>query len=211
MRNFVRFLAFLVLSGSLPDTLLAQSNLWDRRDINTATMFHDYRARRIGDILTIVIEETTGSDNQESRNMGKKTTAGTTASGTGSTSGGPLALVLQSFGYNVDLESTSQRTFNGTNATSIDRKFTDKMSFIVVDVLPNGNLIVQGSRQRMITRELRTLHVQGIVRPADIGPNNTVLSQFVADLRFAYEGKGPESRYTNQNYGGRLWNILWPY
>ncbi len=63
------------------------------------------------------------------------------------------------------------------------------MSFIVVDVLPNGNLVVEGCRQRLITREMRTLRLRGIVRPADIGPFNTVQSQYIANLYFTYEGR----------------------
>jgi flagellar L-ring protein FlgH len=211
MRRFGWLFTLMLLSCVLPNTLQAQGNLWERRDVNTSTMFHDYRARRVGDILTIVIEETTGADNQESRNMKKNTAAGTQASATGTSSGTALQTVLQSFGFTLDLENASQRSFNGSNATSIDRKFTDRMSFVVVAVLPNGNLVVQGSRQRMVTRELRTLRLQGLVRPADIGPFNTVQSQFIADLRFSYDGKGPESNYTNQNWGGRIFNALWPF
>ena len=77
--------------------------------------------------------------------------------------------------------------------------------------MPNGNLIVEGYRQRMITREMRTLKVMGIVRPADIGPLNTVQSQYLANLHITYDGRGPESSYTNQGWGGRIFNKIWPF
>jgi flagellar L-ring protein precursor FlgH len=188
---------------------LSAQTLWDRRDQNMSTLFHDYRARNVGDVLTVFIEETTGFDAQEKRELDKKTSSDFTFNGTGSTSG--LSGVLRSFGYALDINNASARTFAGNNNSSIDRKFTDRMSFTVVYVMPNGNLIVEGYRQRLITREMRTLRLQGIVRPADIGPYNTVHSQFIGDLRILYEGKGPESSYTNQNYGGRLFNKLWPF
>ena len=72
------------------------ATLWDRRDRNMSTMFHDYRARNIGDVLTVFIEETTGFDAQEKREMDKKTTSDMNFGGTGSTSG--LAAVLSKFG-----------------------------------------------------------------------------------------------------------------
>jgi flagellar L-ring protein precursor FlgH len=208
MRTPLWLLSLLLLPLFSTDHLGAQT-LWDRRDRNMATLFHDYRARNIGDVLTVFIEETTGFDAQEKRALDKKTNADANIGGTGSTSN--LGGILRSFGYALDLNTSSARTFAGNNNSSIDRKFTDRMSFIVTDVLPNGNLIVEGYRQRMITREMRILRLQGIVRPSDIGPFNTVQSQFLADLRITYEGKGPESAYTNNGWGGRIFNRLWPY
>ncbi len=200
--------SLLVLLAACPERLVAQT-LWDRRDRNTVEMFHDYRARNVGDVLTVFIEETTGFDAQEKRELDKKTSSDMNFGGKGSSSA--LAGVLRSFGYGIDLNSSSARTFTGNNNSSIDRKFTDRMSFLVVNVLPNGNLVVEGYRQRMITREMRVLRLQGIVRPADIGPANTLQSQFLADLRIIYEGKGPESSYTNHGWGGRVVNKLWPF
>jgi flagellar L-ring protein precursor FlgH len=199
----------ILLLPVLEAAQLGAQTLWDRREPNMSTLFHDYRARNVGDVLTVFIEETTGFDAQEKREMDKKTSSDMNFNGTGSSSG--LAGVLRSFGFGVDLNHGSARTFAGNNTSSIDRKFTDRMSFMVVAVMPNGNLIVEGYRQRMITREMRTLRLQGIVRPADIGPYNTLQSQFLADLRITYEGKGPESSYTNNGWGGRIFNKLWPF
>jgi flagellar L-ring protein precursor FlgH len=203
------WLITLVLVPAVNPQRSAAQTLWDRRDPNVSTMFHDYRARNIGDVLTVFIEETTGFDAQETRALGKKTNSEITLNATGSQSG--LAGILRQFGYGLDLTNASNRTFAGNNNSSIDRKFTDRMSFIVTDVLPNGNLVVEGSRQRLITREMRILRLRGIVRPADIGPYNTLQSQFLADLYVSYEGKGPESAYTNHGWGGRVFNAIWPF
>ena len=62
----------------------------------------------------------------------------------------------------------------------------------------------------MLNREVRTLKVTGMVRPADIGPANTVQSSFIAQFCVSYIGKGPESAYTNQGWGGLLFNRLLP-
>jgi flagellar L-ring protein precursor FlgH len=200
----------LILAAAVPSALPAQTQtLWDRRDPSVAEMFNDMRARHVGDVLTVLIEETTGSDAQEKRLLDKKTNATSSTSGSGSTSS--LGQVLRSFGFGLDLAATSQRTFDSTANSTIARTFTDRMSFVVIDVLPNGNLVVQGCRQRMITREMRTLRLTGVVRPADIGPSNVVQSYYIANLYISYEGRGPESTSTNQNWGGRIFNKLWPY
>ena len=174
-------------------------------------MFHDFRARNIGDVLTVVIEETTNFDTQEKSNKEKQTNATTNINAQGTTSGTAMATILKTFGFTFNTQAASDRQFNGTNTSSIDRKFTDRMSFIVVNVLPNGNLVVEGCRQRVIAREVRTMRLRGIVRPGDIGPYNTLQSQYIANLTFIYEGRGPESNYTNQNWGGRLFNVIWPF
>jgi len=201
-------LATLLSAFLLPDKLCAD-NLWDRRDPNSSHLFYDYRARRVGDILTILIEETTGSDAQEKREMDKTTSSGMKFGGKGSTSA--LGEVLRSFAYDMDLSSASNRKFDGKNNSSIDRRFTDRISVMVVAVMPNGNVVFEGCRQRLISRELRTLRISGIVRPADINGENVVQSQYIANLFVSYEGRGPESAYTNQGWGGRIVNKLWPF
>lgn len=204
----VRFVVAALVAVVVPTFAQAQS-LWDRRDPNTAYMFHDYRARNVGDVLTVVIEEITGSDAQEKREMDKKTSAGSTSSAKGSSS--TLGNVLRSFSADLDLQNSSVRKFDGKSNSTMLRNFTDKLSVLVIGVDPAGNLIIEGCRQRLIAREMRTLRVRGIVRPADIGPYNTVQSQFVANLYVSYDGRGPESTYTNQNWGGRIFNKIWPH
>jgi flagellar L-ring protein precursor FlgH len=203
-----RWLMALLLLSGLPGMVRAD-NIWDRRSPYVAYMFQDYRARRVGDILTIVIDETTGADAQEKREMDKNTAAGVSLDGNGSSSS--LGQVLRNFAYDFELNTASNRKFDGKANSTIDRKFNDRLSVVVVAVLPNGNIVVEGTRQRMITREMRTLRIFAIVRPADIGAFNTVQSQYLANLRVYYEGRGPESSFTNQGWGGRIFNKLWPY
>jgi flagellar L-ring protein FlgH len=207
MRSRTWLLTLTLLAAS-PPALPAQT-LWDRRDPNVTEMFHDYRARRVGDVLTVLIEETTGSDAQEQRSLGKTTSTSLNTSGDWSASS--MGQIIKGLGFGLDFLNNSNRTFDSKANSTIDRKFTDRMSFVVINVLPNGNLVVEGCRQRMITREMRTLRLMGVVRPADIGPGNTVQSYFIANLYISYEGHGPESSSTNQNWGGRIFNKLWPF
>lgn len=183
-------------------------SLWERRNPYFANMMTDYRARNVGDLLTIVVNENTESQGLEVRAMEKKTKANAIYAFSGKTASDNAS---RSFSADFAGSGDSQRKFDGTNNSTIDRKFLDRMTVTVVGVLPNGNLLVEGYRQRMVTRELRTLRVRGVVRPADIGAFNTVQSAFIADFDVAYSGSGPESSYTNQGWWGRMWNVLWPY
>jgi flagellar L-ring protein precursor FlgH len=184
-------------------------SIWEMRDPKTAYLFQDYRARQLGDILTVVVNEITESDAQEKRNMNKQTNTSANIKLDGSSSVGNSP--TKQFASSFDGLSQSQRKFDGQANSTIDRKFGDKISAVVVDVLPNGNLIVEGYRQRIVSREVRTLKVSGIVRPADIGPFNQIQSQYIANFSVVYMGRGPETNYTNQGWGGRLMNLLWPY
>lgn len=183
--------------------------IWDRRDPQQANLFMDLRARRVGDVLTLLIDENTGFEGQEKREMEKKTNASGSISGTGSSSS--LGTVLRSFAFDLGGKNESKRGFDGKANSTIDRRFTDRMSVVVIGVQPNGNIIVEGYRQRVINREMRTLRIVGIARPNDIGPFNTLQSQFLANMQVSYFGRGPDTNYTNQNWGGRIFNVLWPY
>jgi flagellar L-ring protein precursor FlgH len=183
-------------------------SLYLRADPAAFPYTDDFRARRVGDVLTIVISEITEFGAQEKREMNKETRTGAmfNMSGKSATPG-----VSRSFSADIDGQSSSNRKFDGKANSSIDRKFVDRMGAIVVDVLPNGNLVVEGWRQRAIGRETRLLRVTGIVRPGDIDGLNTVHSQYIANFQVAYQGRGPETNFTNQGWGGRLFNIIWPH
>src|SRR5687767_4015210 len=111
-------LGTILLLAALPNCVFPQT-LWDRRDPNSAYLFHDYRARSVGDVLTIVIEENTGSDTQEKREMDKKTKLNFAATGKGSAT--TLGTLLRSFAGDLDLNGNSQRTFDGKANSTINR------------------------------------------------------------------------------------------
>ena len=85
------------------------------------------------------------------------------------------------------------------------------MQVRVVDIHPNGNLVVEGLRYRKVSDETRLLRVSGIVRPNDIDITNTISSSVIDDFRMVYEGGGVESRFTGQGWVGRFTNRIWPY
>jgi flagellar L-ring protein precursor FlgH len=184
-------------------------DIWDRRDPRYAYLFQDNRARRVGDLLTVVVSESTTANEREQRALDKNSQASGTGSFSGSTASGGGAGRTGSMGFS--LSDAFRKQFSGNAQLTSDRTFTDRMAATVVDIMPNGNLVIEGYRSRVVSGEERVLRVSGVVRPADIGVGNAVPSASIANLKLSYLGRGPASRSLNQNVGGRVVNWLWPW
>ena len=183
-------------------------SIWDRRDPRSAYLFIDNRARRVGDTLTVMVNENTGATNKEQRKMTKDTAASGKFDFKGSTTG---ASAGKSAAASVSADQSSDRSFNGSAEFDSNRVLTDSVQVTVKDIMPNGNLLIEGIRRRHVSNETRWVRVTGVVRPNDIDIANSVSSQNVADFHIVYEGGGVESRFTNQGWVGRFTNKLWPY
>lgn len=183
-------------------------NLWQRRSATQGFLFYDTQARQVGDLLTIVVREDSSIQNTDNRGMKKQTGLKSAFSFAGAADGG---FATQESTASANEALTSDRSMTGSASFRSQRAFTDMMTVTVTDVLPNGNLIVRGSRDIEIQGDIRTLVVTGVVRSYDVGPDNTVNSRLVGDLRTAYLGNGQEQAFTRQGWGGRIANKLWPF
>ena len=187
---------------------LSADSIWDRRDRRSAYLYMDNNARRVGDLLTVVFNESTTASNSEARKMSKATdaTASLSLSGKGTT-----GATTQAGSGSLTGDDSSSRTFNGSSALDSQRQLLDQFNVTVVDVLPNGNLVIEGYRKRLVQNEMRLIRVSGIVRPNDIDIPNTIQSPLIASFRISYEGTGVDSRFINQGWFGRVTNRIWPY
>lgn len=193
--------------GAFPVNARAES-IWERRDPRSAFLFYDNRARNIGDVVTIAISESTTTNERETRASEKTTSASITTTFTGSTA----SSVNKTAGsLNFNPTNATDRKFSGSSQLTSGRTFIDTMAATVVDILPNGNLVVEGYRSRVVSGEERMLKITGIVRQQDIGTANTVSSGAIANFRISYLGRGPESRYMQPSYFSRAMNLLWPW
>ena len=212
MRRWV--LAALGAVGVFPPAALADS-IWERRDPRYAFLFQDNQARRIGDILTVTVSENTVANDSDARAMSRTSSTGGQISlfGFGSTSsnGGTPTPGNAAHGVVFPLPNTNiNRSFNGSASLTVNRVFTDQLAVTVVDIMPNGNLVIEGYRSRVVAGEERVLRITGVVRQQDIGLGNLVGSSLVANFRISYLGRGPESRFVNQSLLGRAVNLIWP-
>lgn len=188
-------------------------SLWERRDPRYAYLFQDNRARAVGDVLVVTVTENTVSNEQDARQLNRTATSGGNVQFFG---GGPVTQgnnggTVNAPGVGFTLPSGSTNlNFNGAAQSTVTHTFTDRMAVTVVDIMPNGNLVVEGYRSRVVQGEERVLRVTGIVRQQDIGVGNVIPSGNVANLRMSYLGRGPATRTTRQSYLGRLGNLLRP-
>ncbi len=171
-------------------------------------LFVDTRARKPGDLLTILIQENTGIDNNDTRNMEKDTSAGAIFSLKGSSQG---LYNSPSTGADFNANGSSTRKFAGSAQYQSNRVITDRMSVTVIEVLPNGNLVFEGCRRVMVQGEERVLRVSGAVRPIDIGLGNVVESGYIADFKAVYQGKGLESGYIGHGWFNKALHYVWPF
>ena len=177
--------------------------------------FRDQRARRVGDILTIEVSiaDKAQLDNETSR---------------GRTNTDNLGLT-DLFGYENKLKKIFPSTdINPLDPASlvaaksdmlnkgvgkVDREETIdlKMAAVIVQVLPNGNLVVQGRQEVRVNYEVREIYVAGVVRPEDISPDNSVKHEQIAELRVAYGGRGQITDVQQPRWGAQVMDILLPY
>jgi flagellar L-ring protein FlgH len=183
-------------------------SLWSRRERRTAFLFEDNRGRQIGDLVTIAINEASNIGNNETNLLQKTTGFAHTFSFKGDSSSGTNKLAGAA---DLSLTGSANRNLNGLAQFSSVRNYTDFITVTIIDVLPNGNLVVEGHRTRFVAGEERTLRVTGIVRPMDIAAQNTVQSQFIANFQISYVGKGPDTDFNRYGWFGRAMNFIYPF
>jgi flagellar L-ring protein precursor FlgH len=202
-------LAVAVAAVALYDPRPAPADsLWSRKNRRDAFLFEDNRGRQIGDLLTVAINENSNIGNTEQTTLSKTATMAHSFSFKGDSSSGTNSLKGAA---DLSLSGSSNRALNGqANLTSV-RTYTDAMTVAIIDILPNGNLVIEGHRTRLVAGEERTIRLTGIVRPTDIGAQNTVLSQFVGNFQLSYVGKGPDTQFNHYGWFGRAMNFIWPF
>jgi flagellar L-ring protein FlgH len=209
-RMLRRMLWFVLIAGVLFPAVGNADSIWQRHNFYSSFFYVDTRARRPGDIVTVMIVENTDIQHQDQRNMSRVGDGGGGLTLKGNISGTNQG-ATRSVAATANPDFNTTRSFQGSSAYNINQTFTDTVTCTVVAVQPNGCLVIEGYRQRVVTREVRTLRLCGVIRPLDIAFDNTIPSTFVANLSLQYLGRGVETYYTNQTWLGRVLNYLWPF
>ena len=189
-----------------------EGSLWtEDHGIN---LYPDRRARRVGDIVTVRIVE----DPEAELNANTKTSRTSSVD----------AAKLKFLGYMKALAEKNRRLAQSPGSDDLmlgsigmkfdgqgtsDRKGTVKayITAVVVKVLPNGNLFINGSRQIRVNNETQFITISGIIRPEDIGPTNEISSTYIADAKIIYSGTGPLSDKQKPGWLGRIIDHVWPF
>ncbi|MBT1071927.1 flagellar basal body L-ring protein FlgH [Pelotalea chapellei] len=189
-----------------PQADYSSGSIWQASSIS---LTEDPKARRRGDVVTILISEN-ASASKEAKTDTKRSTA--------VNAGIPNFLGMEQLGFlknSVDLSklvnASVDSTYGGAGSTSRQERLNATVTAKVIDVLPNGNLLIEGRRNVKVNNEDQIIIIEGTVRPADIGPDNIVNSIFIADAKISYAGKGIISDRQSPGWLMNIVDKLWPF
>lgn len=175
-------------------------------------LFSDKKAMNVNDLVTVVIQETTTQSTQAN----KATTRTNTANlGGGALSGGKGivgSVINQVNGYsNIGFQTNSTNNYQGTGSQSRNESFNTTISTRVIKILSNGNYFIEGSRELLINGEKQIIQLSGVIRPYDIGQDNTIDSRYIADAKILYKTEGEVDRSTRKPWGSKVIEAIWPF
>jgi flagellar L-ring protein FlgH len=182
-------------------------SIWQAHSVGLAD---DYKARRKGDIVTIVIVETSSASKEAKTDTSRNSTVN---------AGIPNFLGLEQAGIIKNnfadlsklINASVASTYAGSGSTSRAETLNATVSAKVIDVLTNGNLLIEGRRDVKVNNEDQLIIISGTVRPTDIAANNTVNSTYIADARISYTGKGIISDRQSPGWLMNVVDKLWPF
>lgn len=178
-------------------------------------LFEDMKARRVGDVLTIMLQERTQASKSASTETTKSSDvdiANPTLFGSSPEFNLPGIVPLASNrGNGLETGISAGTSFSGEGDASQSNSLTGNITVTIAEVLPNGNLMVRGEKWLTLNNGEEFIQISGIVRPQDISTANTVVSTLVADARITYSGKGQLADTQRSGWLTRFFNsAIWP-
>lgn len=170
----------------------------------------DVKARRRGDIVTIVISETASASKEAKTGTSRDSSI---------TAGMPNMLGLENTGIFKNnfadlskiINASTSSKFAGAGSTSRQENLNATITARVIDVLPNGNLLIEGRRNIKVNEEDQIIVLEGTIRSRDIAQDNTVNSIYIADARINYSGRGIISDRQSPNWLMNILDKIWPF
>ena len=171
--------------------------------------FKDERAHRIGDILTILV---TIDDSAKIANTTQSTRSASNSAGMGGIFGAAIDTLSDgAIDPSSAIELDSGMNNRGDGSVNRSESLETSVAAVVTQVLPNGNLVIEGRQEVRVNFEVRDLVVAGIVRPSDIQANNTILSSKIAEARISYGGRGQITDVQQPRYGQQALDAILPF
>ncbi|MBD3264288.1 MAG: flagellar biosynthesis protein FlgH [Candidatus Omnitrophica bacterium] len=208
--NMKRTLPILIMLGFFVFVSASGESLWTKSKNRSSSLYVDDRASQVGDIITIIIVESAGASQQASSTSSRESEIKGEIKEWFELNfhGGPSTKLAETLPkWEIDVENN----FSGGGSYSGNYEVEGEITTRVIDVLPNGNLVVAGNSEVKINEEINTIALSGIIRPSDISPSNTILSTQVADAKINIIGKGPINDKTKRGILGRILDWIWPF
>ena len=192
-----------------PEIVNKQKNsLWAS---NRQAFFEDQRADNIGDILTVTLDI---KDKAELDNETERTREADEGAGLNALLGyeTDLAQVLpESVNNGALVGAESESNHKGSGSIDREEKIQMKLAATIMQILPNGNMVIQGRQEVRVNFEKRILEMAGVIRPQDIAIDNTIPYDKIAEARISYGGKGQITDVQQPRYGQQVYDVLFPF
>lgn len=188
----VFFVCCMAFAAVLPSA--GATSLWSE-DYTSMSLFADRKARLVGDTLTILINESSRATRSGSANN-SKSGSNTLSAGTGI------------FHFLAAASASGSDSFNAQGGITNSNNITGKISVQVIEVKPNGNMVVSGTQSIWQNKDEHKITITGVVRKDDVTADNTVLSSLVADAQLKFDGKGPLNAKQRQGILTQIFNFI---
>jgi len=187
------------------DAERTEGSLWSA---SSHGLFEDPRARRVGDIVTVVIDEKSVATRDASTQTARSNKIDAGISAFMNAMG-----KLQAKGFNPEalIGAQTSKDFSGTGSTTRSGNFQAALPVHVAKQLPNGDLYVEGTKIILLNDEESYLYLSGVVRPIDIQQDNSVSSSLLADVELEYTGRGVLSEPQSPGWFSRILDYVWPF
>jgi len=182
------------------------NSLWRN---GSRSFFKDQRAHQVGDILTVSVNVT---DQANFANETQRARTGAENSNiTNFLGAAAVGATVQKFLPGNLLQTNSTSQYDGKGTVQRQESLQTNVAAVVTQVLPNGNLVIEGKQEIRVNNEIREMIVAGIVRPEDIQSDNIIDSSKIAQARISYGGRGQITDVQQPRYGQQLSDILLPF
>jgi len=193
------------------ENLDSQGSLFGQGD---NPLFSDHKAMHMHDIVTVVISEAATASNSNTKSLAEADISslggGTFTATGGSDTVDDIANKLNRVG-NIGFTGNSTSSFDGSGNASHNNSFDTTVSARVVKILSNGNYFISGRREILVDGEKQIIQLSGVIRPFDIDQNNQINSAQMADAKIMYKTEGDIKRATEQGWGTKLVQAVWPF
>ncbi len=188
----------------------ANGSLWVENATSLSEMFINARARRVGDIVTIRIVETSSAKNKASTDTDRTTSMNI---GLNSFFGLEQEYPASHPFFNPfgSAQGSYESEFEGSGSTVRSGALEAYISARIVQILPNGNFVIEGNREVRVNNENQIITLTGVVRPRDISGENVIQSTYIADARISYSGSGVVNDQQRPGWLIRILDNVWPF
>ena len=189
------------------EVVMSPGSLW-APDARFADLFADARARRVGDIVVVVISENSSAEKEAKTETDRTNSIDSSIT---NLMGIPLEHSVLGTKINPSVSASTSTEFEGNGKTSRKGDITGSVSARVMRVLPNGNLMINGKKQIRVNGEVQYLILTGIIRPEDINAGNSIMSTAIADMRLDYYGRGIMGDQMDRGLISKVLDKVWPF